>query len=79
MTIKEKAGQECRVVTRWRQNWRPHGLAARFFTLFDDLGAFIMEQRMLRGTKAQAKKAPNEGAPASDQAAAAVSRRTREG
>lgn len=45
----------CRLVSRWRQAWSPHGLAGRFFVLISDPGAFIMEQKMLRGIKKRAE------------------------
>ena len=33
----------CRLVSRWRQAWKTTGLASKFFVLFADPGAFIME------------------------------------
>ena len=44
-----------RLVSRWRQAWKTGGLAAKFFILFADPGAFIMEQKMLRGIKKRAE------------------------
>lgn len=44
-----------RLVSRWRQAWKSSSLAAKFFILFADPGAFIMEQKMLRGVRERAE------------------------
>ena len=44
-----------RLVSRWRQKWTAEGIASRFFITLSDPGAFIMEQRMLRGIKERAE------------------------
>jgi hypothetical protein len=46
-----------RLVSRWRQDWKVNGLASRFFVLLADPGAFVMEQKMLRGIKRRAETA----------------------
>jgi hypothetical protein len=45
----------CRLVSRWRQNWKPEGLVAKLSIAIADPGAFIMEQKMLRGIKQRAE------------------------
>ena len=47
LAIYPEAGGS-RLVSRWRQNWRVNGIAARFFISIADPGAFLMEQKMLR-------------------------------
>jgi hypothetical protein len=49
----DRAGS--RLVSRWRQAWKTGGVAAKFFILLADPGAFIMEQKMLRGIKKRAE------------------------
>lgn len=44
-----------RLVSRWRQNWKGTGIAARFFIAISDPGAFIMERKMLLGIKERAE------------------------
>lgn len=44
-----------RLVSRWRQAWKPDGLASRFFVALAGPGAFIMERRMLLGIKERAE------------------------
>ena len=44
-----------RLVSRWRQAWKTAGFASKFFVLFADSGAFIMEQKMLRGIRKRAE------------------------
>jgi hypothetical protein len=44
-------------VSHWRQNWKVNGLASRFFVLLADPGAFVMEQKVLRGIKERAEAA----------------------
>jgi hypothetical protein len=38
-------------VSRWRQAWKSDGIGPKFFIALADPGAFIMEQKMLRGLK----------------------------
>ncbi|HYI46442.1 MAG TPA: hypothetical protein VE174_13375 [Actinomycetota bacterium] len=45
-----------RLISRWRQKWVTKGVAARFFVLISDPGAFIMEQKMLREIKRKAEE-----------------------
>ena len=51
-------GNGCRLLSRWRQNWKRNNLRSWFFITFADPGAFIMEQKMLRGIKRRAEFAP---------------------
>ena len=50
-----------RLVSRWRQAWKTAGVASRFFVLLADPGAFIMEQKMLRGIRKRAESVPSPG------------------
>jgi len=47
-----------RLVSRWRQDWHSNGPVALFFITFADPGAFIMEQKMLRGIKRRVERQP---------------------
>jgi hypothetical protein len=44
----------CRLVSRWRVHW-PLTLAAAFWILLSDPGAFIMERKMLKGLRSRAE------------------------
>jgi hypothetical protein len=44
-------GEGSRLVSRWRQAWKSDGIGPKFFIALADPGAFIMEQKMLRGLK----------------------------
>jgi hypothetical protein len=46
-----------RLVSRWRQEWKSDGIGSKFFIALSDPGAFIMEQRMLRGIKSRVETA----------------------
>lgn len=46
-----------RLVSRWRQAWDTSTLMVKFWVLNADPGAFIMEQKMLRGIKTRAEAA----------------------
>jgi hypothetical protein len=50
------ADNGCRLVSRWRQHW-PLTPATAFWVLISDPGAFIMERKMLKGSKARAESA----------------------
>lgn len=53
-----------RLISRWRVDWTPRGVGARFFTLFADPGAFIMERKMLRGIKRRVEATQHAAVPA---------------
>jgi hypothetical protein len=44
----------CRLVSRWRVDW-PLTPATAFWILLSDLGAFIMERKMLKGIRSRAE------------------------
>lgn len=57
LALRRGPGGSSRLVSRWRQAWKPKGAAARFFVTISDPGAFVMERKMLLGIKERAEKA----------------------
>lgn len=51
----ERADGATRMVERWRVDWSPQNML--FYRLLMEPGAFVMEQRMLRGIKERAEAA----------------------
>lgn len=58
-----------RLVSRWRQNWKADGIAARFFVWIADPGAFLMEQKMMRTLRDRAGRANQPRSEASEEVA----------
>lgn len=57
LALRRGPGGTTRLISRWRQAWKPKGAAARFFVALSDPGAFVMERKMLLGIKERAERA----------------------